>query len=104
MTREMLAELYNLYHLASTALADQPLDRQTKYDRKLWASREFHKAHPEVSEKSAYLAFERAAAHTAIPGYSVDAVDSAIASSNRSGRCIGRGEARRIHALLKGRH
>lgn len=31
------------------------------------------------------------------------AVDLAIASSNRSGRRISRGEARVIHALLRGR-
>jgi hypothetical protein len=36
-------------------------------------------------------------------GYSRDAVNSAIASSNRSGRRIGGNEARMIHALLKGR-
>jgi hypothetical protein len=34
--------------------------------------------------------------------YSKDAVDKAIASSNRSGRRIGGKEARLIHALLKG--
>ena len=78
MTRIQLAELYNLYHLARTALADQPLDRQSKYDRKLYAAREFHKAHPEVSEKSSYLAFERAEADAAIPGFSVDALDTII--------------------------
>lgn len=34
--------------------------------------------------------------------YSKDAVNKAIASSNRSGRRIGGKEARLIHALLKG--
>ena len=36
--------------------------------------------------------------------YSAEAVDAAIAASTRAGRRIGRGEAKRIHALLKGRH
>lgn len=36
-------------------------------------------------------------------GYSPDAVNSAIASSNRAGRRIGGREAKMIHALLKGR-
>lgn len=58
MNKAKLAELYNLYHLARTALADKPFNMQTKYDRKLWAARQFHQLHPEVSEKTAYLAFE----------------------------------------------
>jgi hypothetical protein len=29
---------------------------QTPYDRKLWAAREFHKLHPEVTETGAYKA------------------------------------------------
>jgi hypothetical protein len=37
-------------------------------------------------------------------GYSPDAVNKAIASSNRAGRRIGGKEARAIHALLRGRH
>lgn len=37
-------------------------------------------------------------------GYSQDAVDAAIRSSNRSGRRIGGKEAAKIHALLKGRY
>jgi len=37
------------------------------------------------------------------PRYSADAIDKAIAASNRSGRGIGRQEARAIHSLLKGR-
>ena len=35
--------------------------------------------------------------------YSAEAVNKAIASSNRAGRKIGGKEARLIHALLKGR-
>jgi len=35
--------------------------------------------------------------------YSSEAVDKATAASNRAGRHIGRGEAKLIHALLKGR-
>jgi hypothetical protein len=36
--------------------------------------------------------------------YSEEAVDAAIASSNRAGRKIGAKEAKLIHRLLKGRH
>jgi hypothetical protein len=36
--------------------------------------------------------------------YSQAAVDAAITASNRAGHHIGRGEAKRIHALLKERH
>lgn len=56
MTREMIAELYNLYHLAKTALGHRGVNF---YDRKQWAAREFHKLYPEISETRAYLAFER---------------------------------------------
>ena len=35
--------------------------------------------------------------------YNAQAVDAAIASSNRAGRRIGRKEAKLIHALLRGR-
>lgn len=34
--------------------------------------------------------------------YNEAAVDEAIAASNRAGRKIGRGEAKKIHGLLKG--
>ena len=46
---------------------------------------------------------KRADGGEAPPKYSKDAVDDAIASSNRSGRKIGGKEAAQIHALLKGR-
>lgn len=38
------------------------------------------------------------------PRYRPEAVNQAIAASNRAGRKIGRREARLIHALLKGRN
>lgn len=59
MQAEKIAELWNLYHTARTALADKPADQSTPYYRKLWAAREFAKANPGISEKRAYLAFER---------------------------------------------
>lgn len=59
MTNAQRAELSNLFHLASTALAYAPRDRQTPYDRKLWAATEFCKRHAGFSHKAAYLAFER---------------------------------------------
>lgn len=37
-------ELYNLWHLSKVALAGRPA-LATRYDRMLWASREFAKAH-----------------------------------------------------------
>ena len=52
------SELVNLYHLARTALSDKPYAEQSKYHRKLWASRAFHKAHPEVTETAAYKDLE----------------------------------------------
>lgn len=60
MNRALTAELYNLYHLARTALADRPFLEQTRYHRKQWAVAEFIKIHPEVGAKEAYLTFERA--------------------------------------------
>jgi hypothetical protein len=59
MSSEQIAELYNLFHLARTALADRPHLQQTRYHRKQWAVAEFIKKHPEVSAKRAYLTFER---------------------------------------------
>lgn len=44
-------ELINLFHLARTALSGQSCSR---YDRMIWASREFSKAHPETSSTAAY--------------------------------------------------
>ena len=48
------AKLVNLYHLARTALSDQPSNRQTPYDRMLWASKEYAKQNPSCSELGAY--------------------------------------------------
>jgi hypothetical protein len=44
-------ELINLYHLARTALSGGD---DSKYNRMLWASKEFSKAHPYVSATGAY--------------------------------------------------
>jgi hypothetical protein len=51
------AELSNLFHLANTALAGTSPGR---YERRLWASKEFSKAHPEVSSTAAYKELCRA--------------------------------------------
>jgi len=51
-TPKELAELANLCHLARTALAGT--GRDTRYERKLWASREYAKLHPSVSSTAAY--------------------------------------------------
>jgi hypothetical protein len=50
-TEEMRAELSNLFHLAHCALAGTSPGR---YERKLWASKKFSEAHPEVSSTAAY--------------------------------------------------
>jgi hypothetical protein len=47
----LAGELIDLYHLARTPLSGQAC---TRYDRMIWASNEFHKAHPEVSSNGAY--------------------------------------------------
>lgn len=57
-TEPMLVELCNLFHLAKTALAGRG-KQVTRYDQKLWASREFHKVHPEISSTAAYKALCR---------------------------------------------
>ena len=44
-------ELMDLFHLARTALSGKDA---SNYNRMLWASNEFHKAHPEVSATAAY--------------------------------------------------
>lgn len=45
------AELVNLYHLARTALSGQAC---SKYDRMVWASREWAKTHSYASAIGAY--------------------------------------------------
>jgi hypothetical protein len=52
-TESMQIELVNLFHLARVALAG-PGQGPSRYERKLWASKEFAKAHPEVSYTAAY--------------------------------------------------
>lgn len=42
-------ELTRLWHTARIALDDP-----SRYERLCWAAREYHKAHPEVSETRAY--------------------------------------------------
>lgn len=43
----LLGELSNLWHLSR-------VPKNTRYERMLWASSEFSKAHPEVSATGAY--------------------------------------------------
>lgn len=52
--KEHIGKIVRLYHLARTALSDQPLNRQTPYDRMIWASAEYHREHPEISKTAAY--------------------------------------------------
>ncbi len=44
-------ELVNLFHLAKVPLSGLSC---TRYDRMIWASKEFAKLHPEVSATGAY--------------------------------------------------
>jgi hypothetical protein len=60
MHKNQVAELYNLYHVAKTALSGT--GSCSAYDRKLWATKEFGKLHPEFSSKEIYCTFERAEA------------------------------------------
>lgn len=48
---DQMDELINLYYLARVPLSGQ---RCTRYERMLWASKEFAKLHPEVSPTAAY--------------------------------------------------
>jgi hypothetical protein len=59
-------------------------------------------AEREKAERIGQIEFKSAGATR--QRYSQEAVDAAIAASNRSGRRIRRGVAKRIHARLKGRH
>ena len=65
------------------------------------AERERFEKYGSIDFKSAGATRKRGGS-ASVP-YSHEAVDAAIAASNRTGRRIGRGEAKRIHALLKGR-
>lgn len=47
-----VAEIVNLYHTARTALAGGVC---TRYDRMVWAAREYAKTHPKVTQAQAYL-------------------------------------------------
>lgn len=50
MSAAELAELSNLWHLSKTALGDGA----STYDRKLWATKHFHEAHPHITSTAAY--------------------------------------------------
>ncbi len=51
ISEQNFKELIELYHLARVPLSGQKCGR---YERMLWASKEFHKLHPEISETAAY--------------------------------------------------
>jgi hypothetical protein len=48
INQSQYTELINLYHLARAA------GKATRYDRMIWASKEFHKIYPNISETAAY--------------------------------------------------
>ena len=55
ISQEQYNELINLYHLARVALSDRVPSR---YDRMIWATKEFNKLHPEISATAAYKDLE----------------------------------------------
>lgn len=52
ISQSQYLELINLYHLARTALSGT--QNQSKYDRMIWATKEFNKLHPDISSTAAY--------------------------------------------------
>ncbi len=54
-------ELINLYHLARVPLSGQ---RASRYDKMLWASKEYHKKYPEISATAAYKMLDRLLANS----------------------------------------
>ena len=51
-SREQTAILYNLYHIARTALSGED---DSSWARACWASKEFMKLYPDALRKAAYL-------------------------------------------------
>jgi hypothetical protein len=51
VSKDQLAELVNLYHLARTALSGGPCGR---WERMNWAANEFHKKYPAIGATAAY--------------------------------------------------
>ena len=58
LTRDQINELYSLYHLARTPLSGTGKD--TPYNRRVWASKEFNKLNPEISSTRACSASSEA--------------------------------------------
>ena len=58
-TDELRVRLWNLYHLAKTALVDDPAKRRSPHAWALWASGEFHKEHPACTSTRAYKELTR---------------------------------------------
>jgi hypothetical protein len=60
--RELMPELLNLWHLSRTA------GKSSRYDRMLWAQKEFLKIYPEQSPNGVWLDLEKAISHGMNPG------------------------------------
>ena len=58
MARDTENELMDLWHLARTALAGTGKE-SSGYERALWASAQYAKAHPETSSLAAYKMLDR---------------------------------------------
>lgn len=53
---QQLVELINLWHIALVALSGKD---DSRYQRMLWASKEYNEAHPEISSTAAYKNLDR---------------------------------------------
>lgn len=48
------AELSNLFHTARAALCHDAEKRNSRFHQRIWASQQFHAAHPDVTAMAAY--------------------------------------------------
>lgn len=51
LSEKQYREIINLFHLAETALAGT---NPSRYERMVWASSEFNKIYPSISQSAAY--------------------------------------------------
>lgn len=58
ISQSQYKEGVELYHLARTALSDNPFSEQSKYHRILWACKELHKKYSNISETAFYKDLE----------------------------------------------
>ena len=72
LTQQDKHELVELYHLAKTALSygsgllGPDFEHHSRYDRMVWAAKEYSKAHPSCPASRAYTALDRELHHKAV--------------------------------------